>query len=102
MVKVDHCVFDTRKMFAKISLTGEGNNGNEMYSSVNFAWGINSKSNKRFPKQKNLFCKLFTMGEACVVSFCIFQIRTDKQCSGEIPPVGHQCKSAVEDLDKSD
>ena len=50
------------KNFGKIFLTGEGNNGNEMYSSVNFPWGINSKSNKRFPKQKNLFCKLFTMG----------------------------------------
>ena len=72
-----------------------------MYSSVDFSWGINSRSNKRFPKQKNLFCKLFTMGGACAVPSCIFQITADEQCSGEIPPVGDQCESAVGDQGKS-
>ena len=40
---------------------GEGNDEKWVYSSVNFL-GELTQSNKRFPKQKNLFCKLFTMG----------------------------------------
>ena len=34
-----------------------------------FSWGINSNFGKRFTQQKKLFCKLFTMGEACAVPF---------------------------------
>ena len=37
----------------------------------------------------------------CAVPFCIFQIRADEQCSGEISPVGDQCESAVGDQGKS-
>ena len=50
------------KNFGKIFQMGEGNDEKWVYSSVNFL-GELTQSNKRFPKQKNLFCKLFTMGE---------------------------------------
>ena len=81
---------------------GEGNNGNEMCDNVNVLGELTQEVIKRFPKQKNLLSKLFTMGEACVVPFCIFQIMADEQCSGKISPVGDQCESAVEDQGKSD